>query len=516
MRFFRQFQHLLPYAEAWRITIEKQLRQFFQGLADGTQDPAVEFVDLAYLDLFPQETRQLDEWDTQFFGLPREGNDQDRRDFLDARWKAQGGQSPRYIQDVLQAAGFNVYVHEWWIGDCIAYADSTQDFLLSTAGGTQQTGIYMRADGLRFFTSARTQAEIQAWDLSTAFDITTATAGAQFDISTESTNPQGVHFSPDGLLFFVVDFTNQDVYQYEMTTAWDVSTASYTGKSFDVSNEETAPLDLRFNIDGTKMFVCGTGSGGDVYEYDLSTRFDVSTAVYNSVSLDTSAQDAAPSGMGFADSGFSFWIAGDGNNKLFKYTMNVQFDIANASFDSEIDVSGFASNPVAITFGECADKNLYFIDRNTSTVYQYWRCQSKDPRTYTNQPLLGTTQCGDDGSDPDTPIAECGEQPPDQKSVLSAKCNAFLVNDVGYLVNENLTQKAPPPVPDDPAKWPYFLYIGDQTFPDIADIPADRRNDFEDLILRIAPAQQWIVTLVNYTATSGGAFAYGFAFDLPA
>ena len=41
--------------------------------------------------------------------------EQERRDRLDASWKATGGQSPRYIQDTLQAAGFDVYVHEWWI-----------------------------------------------------------------------------------------------------------------------------------------------------------------------------------------------------------------------------------------------------------------------------------------------------------------------------------------------------------------------------------------------------------------
>lgn len=42
------------------------------------------------------------------------GSEQERRDRLDATWKALGGQDPRYIQDTLQAAGFDVYVHEWW------------------------------------------------------------------------------------------------------------------------------------------------------------------------------------------------------------------------------------------------------------------------------------------------------------------------------------------------------------------------------------------------------------------
>ena len=111
--FLRIFQHLLPNAKAWRITVDKQLRQFFQGLT-GLGSDVKEFIDLIWLDIFPSTTRELSKWETQF-GLPGTLlTEQERRDRLDATWKALGGQSPRYIQDTLQAAGFDVYVHEWW------------------------------------------------------------------------------------------------------------------------------------------------------------------------------------------------------------------------------------------------------------------------------------------------------------------------------------------------------------------------------------------------------------------
>ena len=44
--------------------------------------------------------------------------------------------------------------------------------------------------------------------------------------------------------------------------------------AFPVSDEETTPLGLAFNSDGTKMFVLGSGN---VNEYACSTGFDVST-----------------------------------------------------------------------------------------------------------------------------------------------------------------------------------------------------------------------------------------------
>jgi hypothetical protein len=54
-------------------------------------------------------------------------------------------------------------------------------------------------------------------------------------------------------------------------------------------------------------------------------------------------------------------------------------------------------------------------------------------------------------------------------------------------------------IPADATKYPYFLYIGGQTFPDHANVPQSRRNEFETLCLKICPAQQWLGILVDYS-----------------
>jgi uncharacterized protein YmfQ (DUF2313 family) len=54
-------------------------------------------------------------------------------------------------------------------------------------------------------------------------------------------------------------------------------------------------------------------------------------------------------------------------------------------------------------------------------------------------------------------------------------------------------------VPNDPDKWPYFLYIGGETFGTIAQVSPSRRDEFENLCLKICPAQQWLGILVEYT-----------------
>lgn len=113
MSFFRTLQHLLPSGRAWRLTVDKNLRRFFEGLAGVGEDSRV-FIDGVYEDTRPETTRALDEYEDQF-ALPLVGlTEQQRRERLAARWKALGGQGPGYIQDTLRGAGFDVYVHEWW------------------------------------------------------------------------------------------------------------------------------------------------------------------------------------------------------------------------------------------------------------------------------------------------------------------------------------------------------------------------------------------------------------------
>ncbi len=115
MNFLDIIKHLLPKAKAWLITIEKRLKEFFNGLT-GIGEDAKEFTDDAWRDIFPQTTRELPAWEQQF-GLSQINTltTQQKRDRLAAAWSATGGQSPSYIQGVLQENGFDVYLHEWWI-----------------------------------------------------------------------------------------------------------------------------------------------------------------------------------------------------------------------------------------------------------------------------------------------------------------------------------------------------------------------------------------------------------------
>lgn len=146
----RIFKHLLPNARAWQLTVNKKLRDFFDGLSAGVVDESKDFIDSVFNDIDPKSTRQLSEWESQF-ALPQSLSDeQERRDRLDAAWKALGGQSPRYIENTLCAAGFDVYVHEWWVPGSepvvgTLAAATARDPALYLTGGAEDK--YLSADG---------------------------------------------------------------------------------------------------------------------------------------------------------------------------------------------------------------------------------------------------------------------------------------------------------------------------------------------------------------------------------
>ena len=73
-------------------------------------------------------------------------------------------------------------------------------------------------------------------------------------------------FNTDGTMMYVIG-QGDDVNEYSLTTAFDVSTATYV-QSFSIAAEETTPYGMTFNNDGTKMYVIGS-TGKDVNEYNL-------------------------------------------------------------------------------------------------------------------------------------------------------------------------------------------------------------------------------------------------------
>jgi sugar lactone lactonase YvrE len=109
--------------------------------------------------------------------------------------------------------------------------------------------------------------DINEYNLSTAWDISTISFVQVFSVAGQDITPTAMAFRPDGLRMFVAGSTNDGIYQYDLTTPWNISTASYT-KQLNIGYLESAIGGLSFKTDGTKLYLVGTGSDR-VFELNL-------------------------------------------------------------------------------------------------------------------------------------------------------------------------------------------------------------------------------------------------------
>ena len=129
-----------------------------------------------------------------------------------------------------------------------------------------------------------------------------------------------MYFKDDGSKVYVAGTGNDTIYQYALSTAWDLSTGSFeTGKSFSVSSQEGSPQSLYFSPNGDKVWTIGTVNQ-TVYQYSLSTAWDISTASYDSVSFSVSSQDTSVKELFYKNDGSKLYILGDTGDAIYQYS----------------------------------------------------------------------------------------------------------------------------------------------------------------------------------------------------
>jgi len=199
----------------------------------------------------------------------------------------------------------------------ISTASYLQTFSISAQDGNP-TGVFFKPDGAKMYVLGADGDDVNQYYLSTAWDISTAVYSQRFSVAAQETNPRGIFFKPDGLKMYIVGWSGDDVNEYDLSTAWDISTASYL-QNFSVAAQETDPQSVFFKPDGLKMYIVGW-SGDDVNEYDLSTAWDVTSASYLQ-NFSVAAQETTPSGVFFKPDGTKMYVIGSVGDDINEYNL---------------------------------------------------------------------------------------------------------------------------------------------------------------------------------------------------
>ena len=252
----------------------------------------------------------------------------------------------------------NAYANFIASGDTL----STSNYEIRTFNVSSEEGlprdVAFSNDGKKMFVVGEAGRDVNEYTLSTAFNVSTAVFIDSFSVATEDTNPMSLKFNNDGSKMFIGGRQNDKVYEYSLSINFDVSSATHTGNSIDVSAKILKNLfGLAFNNDGTMMYVTdGRGGGGSsesVHQYSLNISFDFSGGAnfIRSADLealnDTGAGEKEPYGMAFNQDGTRMFLIGTLGNDVNQYTLSEGFNISTASFDGGVNRS---SNPNGIAF----------------------------------------------------------------------------------------------------------------------------------------------------------------------
>ena len=211
--------------------------------------------------------------------------------------------------------------------------------------------------------------KVYVYKLDTAWELTTANYyHNNLYLALRDNTPRDIEFSHDGSKLFYLGGANTNVFAWELKVPWDVSSGTYSSEFFDVSGLFASPSGLRLSPDGNRMFVCGY-SADIVAQYDLGTPWDISTAVFNN-SYSVSINDTTPIGLDFNKDGTIMYIVGGANDKIFSYTLSTVWDITSSTYLGVYTPTETGSALNGVTFNPSGTK-MYLTDNTNTTSYQY-------------------------------------------------------------------------------------------------------------------------------------------------
>jgi len=231
-------------------------------------------------------------------------------------------------------------------------------------------GFTFNAAGTKLYAVGRNTDTIYQYSLSSAYDISTASYDSvSFSVAAQETNPVEVVFKSDGTKLYVIGWDGDAVFQYGLTTAYDISTASYDSVSFSFASQDTVASSIYFKPDGTKFYIMGAINDA-VFQYSLSTAWDMSTASYDSVSFSFSSQETNPYGLLFNNDGTKMFVTGNTSDATFQYSLSTAWDLSTASYDSiSLDHTTVMTDPFGTRFN--SDGSKFYVVASNDTIYQY-------------------------------------------------------------------------------------------------------------------------------------------------
>ena len=242
-----------------------------------------------------------------------------------------------------------------------------EDAFSVNAQETTPTDLMFNQDGSKMYVIGSNGNEINEYDLTTPFDVSTAVFNDTLSVAAQDFNATGLAFNDDQTKLYVIGTSGDDVNEYDLSVACDVSTAVFND-TFFIGAQDSAPSGMAFNNDGTKLYVVGT-INDNINEYDLAVPYDVSTGVFNDV-FSVAAQETSPQGMAFNQDGTKLYVIGIAGDDINVYELSTAYDVSSGVFTERLLVSGQDTSPQGLAFNNDGSK-LFVVGNTGNDVNEY-------------------------------------------------------------------------------------------------------------------------------------------------
>ena len=242
-------------------------------------------------------------------------------------------------------------------------------------------GLFISPDGINIYITGFDRDQVIQWFMSTPWDITSGRFVKEKDLlnrdGSSFSNPNAINFKEDGLQMFVQSYSEDIIINYTLSTAWDISELTYTselsllniydpsdlapdGSNFSLSTANS----FRFNTAGTVMIIADS-SKDSLFQIDLTTAWDITTAVFFSGLYRSSSYESSINGLFLSQNAYKVFTVGSTDRVREINTGGTLFNSLNdtsVGFDSGLNVEGnvtIARDLSVGTFNTTSASNLY-------------------------------------------------------------------------------------------------------------------------------------------------------------
>jgi len=204
------------------------------------------------------------------------------------------------------------------------------------------------------------------------FDITNPTLVSSF-LSPQATQTiDGLNFKPDGTKMYIYDDGTRKIFQYTLTTPWEVNSVSavYDSVFFLANVQAILPTDICFKPDGTKLYIIGRLVPNAIFQYTLTTPWDVGTAVYDIVSFPIAPPSSFSRDLFFKPDGTLFYVVDNSLGKVLEFSLTTPWDMSTASDANKfLNTAPQSANIQSAKFN--LDGTKIFVTHRTGLTFQY-------------------------------------------------------------------------------------------------------------------------------------------------